>query len=61
MTDTTSAEYILRIEPAEPKDDGMKFRAILIPMAGDPYPLAGYGESAVEAAVEVVAEYVSDP
>ena len=65
MPDTTSAEYVLHIEPAEPDDegreDGQRWRAKLTPMHGDPFPLYGYGEFAVEAAVEVIAAYLSDP
>lgn len=62
MTDTTTSEYVLRIEPAGPddegNDDGMRFRAALRPMNGDPFPLYGYGQTAVEAAMEIVSAYV---
>lgn len=62
MTDTTTTEYVLRIEPAGPddegNDDGLRFRAALTPMNGDPFPLFGYGETAIEAAAQVVSAYL---
>lgn len=62
----TPVTYTITIEPAPPvlNDDGMKWTA-KIEKRGDgfhtTYPRRGYGEFAVEAAAQVVAEYVEDP
>lgn len=65
MSDTTTASYTIRISAATPddegNDDGMKWVATIEPEGGDPFPLAGYGETAVEAAADVVAAYIEDP
>lgn len=65
MSDTGTFTYTLRVYPAGPdddgNDDGMRFGASIAPSGGDELPLRGYGETAVEAAGEVVAHYVEDP
>lgn len=57
MNDTSTREYTLRIMPAGPddegNDDGLKYAAEL-----DDNPLRGYGETAAEAAAEVISAYV---
>lgn len=64
MTPITYTITIERASPLPVNDDGMKWMA-KIEKRGDgmhtTFPRRGYGEFAVEAAAQVVAEYVEDP